>query len=180
MLTNKTRHVSFKDTRNQLYDPLIILQKDKILSDFKDIYYVDQKRQQALFDAMHNFLLTHSFSFFVFLLFPSSDFIFFSSQLPKYISTHIMLFHSIKQQVIILSTTATSCRQTFEAAIPPSCLVIADHLSAGSVSATWIHWNVINFACKKGDRQQTTFTSCQSAACSNEVSLCWVYYTLER
>ena len=53
MLINKTRHVSFKDIRLiQLYDPLIMLQKDKILSDFKEIYYVDQKRQQALFDTM--------------------------------------------------------------------------------------------------------------------------------
>ena len=38
-----------------------------------------------------------------------------------------------------------ACRQTFEAAIPPSCLVIADHLSARSLSVTWIYWNVINF-----------------------------------
>ena len=36
-----------------------------------------------------------------------------------------------------------SCRKTFQAAIPPSCLVIADHLSARSLSVTWIHWNVI-------------------------------------
>ena len=28
-------------------------------------------------------------------------------------------------------------------------LVIADHLSERSLSVTWIHWNVINFACKK-------------------------------
>ena len=77
MLTNKTRHVSFKDARNQLYDPLIILLKDKILSDFKEIYYVDQKRQQALFDTIHNFLLTPPFSLFVFLLFPSSAFFYF-------------------------------------------------------------------------------------------------------
>ena len=127
MLTNKTRHVSFKAARNQLYDPLIILQKHKILGDFKEIYYADQKRQQALFDTIHNFLLTPPFSLFVFLLFPSSEFFLFSSpKLLKYIFTHIMLFHSIKQYVIILST---SCWQTFEAAIPPSCLVIADHLS---------------------------------------------------
>ena len=60
-------------------------------------------------------------------------------------------------------------RQTFEAAIPPSCLVITDHLSARSLSVTWIHWNVINFACKKGvGRQHTNFTSCQNAALSNE------------
>ena len=38
-----------------------------------------------------------------------------------------------------------ACRKTFEAAIPPSCLVIADHLSARSLSVTRIHWNVINF-----------------------------------
>ena len=41
-------------------------------------------------------------------------------------------------------------RQTFEAAIPHSCLLVADHLSARSLAVTWIHWNVINFACKKG------------------------------
>ena len=51
-----------------------------------------------------------------------------------------------------------ACRQTFEATIPPSFLVIADHLSARSLSVTWIHWNVINFACKKGvGRQHTNF-----------------------
>ena len=43
-----------------------------------------------------------------------------------------------------------ACRQTFEAAIPPSCLVIADHVSARSLSVTWIHWNVITLACNKG------------------------------
>ena len=42
-----------------------------------------------------------------------------------------------------------ACRHTFETAIPPSGLVIADHLSARSLSVTWIHWTVINFACKK-------------------------------
>ena len=62
-----------------------------------------------------------------------------------------------------------ACRQTFGTAIPPSYLVIADHLSARSLSVTWIHWNVINFACKKGvGRQHTTFTSCQNAAFSYE------------
>ena len=62
-----------------------------------------------------------------------------------------------------------ACGQTFEAAIPHSCLVIADHLSARSLSVTWIHWNVINFAGKKGvGRQHTTFTWCQNAAFSNE------------
>ena len=38
-----------------------------------------------------------------------------------------------------------ACRKTFEAAIPPSCLVIADHRSARSLSVTRIYWNVINF-----------------------------------
>ena len=68
-----------------------------------------------------------------------------------------------------------ACRQTFEAAIlPHSCLLVADHLSARSLSVTWIHWNVINFACKKGvGRQHTTFTSCQNAAFSNEFFLLW-------
>ena len=50
------------------------------------------------------------------------------------------------------------------AAISPSCLclVIADHLSARLLSVTSIHWNAINFVCKKGvGRQHTTFTSCQ-------------------
>ena len=42
-----------------------------------------------------------------------------------------------------------ACRQTFGTGIPPSCLVIADHRSARSLSVTWIHWNVINFTCKK-------------------------------
>ena len=59
------------------------------------------------------------------------------------------------------------CRQTFGTAIPPSCLVITDHLSARSSSVTWVHWNVINFAC----RQHTTFTSCQNAAFSNKFFL---------
>ena len=32
-----------------------------------------------------------------------------------------------------------------------------------------MHWNIINFACKKGfGRQHTTFTSCQNAVFSNE------------
>ena len=34
---NKTRQVAFKDTGNQLYDPLVIAKK-KILCDFKEIY----------------------------------------------------------------------------------------------------------------------------------------------
>ena len=56
-----------------------------------------------------------------------------------------------------------ACRQTFEAALPPFCLVIADYLSARSLSVTWVHWNVINFARKKGvGREHTTFTSCQN------------------
>ena len=42
-----------------------------------------------------------------------------------------------------------ACRQTFGTCILPSCLVIADHRSARLLSVTWIHWNVINFACKK-------------------------------
>ena len=42
-----------------------------------------------------------------------------------------------------------ACKQTFGTAILPSSLGIADHLSARSLSVTWIHWNVINFACKK-------------------------------
>ena len=66
---------------------------------------------------------------------------------------------------------------TFGNAIPPSCLVIADHLSARSLSVTW---NVINFACKRGvGRQHTTFTSCQNAAFSNEFCLWRVDYALE-
>ena len=70
-----------------------------------------------------------------------------------------------------------ACRQTFEAVVPPSCLVIADHLSARSLSVTW---NVINFACKRGvGRQHTTFTSCQNAAFSNEFCLWRVDYVLE-
>ena len=50
------------------------------------------------------------------------------------------------------------------AAISPSCLclVIADHLLARLLSVTSIHWNAINFVCKKGvGRQHATFTSCQ-------------------
>ena len=42
-----------------------------------------------------------------------------------------------------------ACRQTFGTAILPSCLVIAAHLSARSLSVTWMHRNVINFACKR-------------------------------
>ena len=45
---NKTRHVSFKDSRNQLFDPLIIA-NNKILSDYKEIYYTDQIRKILLF-----------------------------------------------------------------------------------------------------------------------------------
>ena len=53
-------------------------------------------------------------------------------------------------------------------AIPPSCLVIADHPSARSLCVAWIHWYVISFASKKGvGRQQTAFTSCQNTAFSN-------------
>ena len=66
-------------------------------------------------------------------------------------------------------------RQTFEVAIPHSCLLVADHLSARSLSVTWIHWNVINFACKKGvGRQHTPFTSYQNA-----VFFQWVFSALE-
>ena len=73
-----------------------------------------------------------------------------------------------------------ACRQTFEAAIPPSCLVIADHVSARSLSAMWIHWNVITLACKKGvGRQQTTFVSCQNAAFPMGFFLWRVDYALE-
>ena len=54
-----------------------------------------------------------------------------------------------------------ACGQTFGTAMPPSCLVIADHLSARSFSVTWIHWYVINLASKKGvGTQHTAFTSC--------------------
>ena len=73
-----------------------------------------------------------------------------------------------------------ACKQTFEVATPPSCLVIADHLSARSLSVTWIHWNVITLACKKGiGRQHTTFASCQNTAFSNEFLLWRVDYVLE-
>ena len=73
-----------------------------------------------------------------------------------------------------------ACRQSFGTAILPSCLVIADHLSARSLSVTWIYWNVINFTCKKGvGRQHTIFTSCQNAAYSNEFFLWRVDYALE-
>ena len=43
-----------------------------------------------------------------------------------------------------------ACRQIFEVAVGPSSLAISDHLSAISLSVTWIHWNVINFVCKRG------------------------------
>ena len=73
-----------------------------------------------------------------------------------------------------------ACRQTFEAAIPPSCLLIAGHLSARSLSVTWIHWNIITFACKKGvGRQHTTFAFCQNTAFSNEFFLWLVDYAPE-
>ena len=68
--------------------------------------------------------------------------------------------------------------QTFEAAIPPSA--IADHLSARSLSVTWIHWNVISLACKKWvSRQHTTLASYQNTAFSNAFFLCGVDYALE-
>ena len=47
------------------------------------------------------------------------------------------------------------CRQTLGTAMPPSCLVIADHLSARSLSVTRIHWYVINIASKKGVGRNT-------------------------
>ena len=66
------------------------------------------------------------------------------------------------------------------AAMPPSCLVIADHLSARSLSVTWIHWYVSNVASKKGvGTQHTDFTSCQNAAFSNEFFLWRAGYVLE-
>ena len=78
------------------------------------------------------------------------------------------------------SERVRACRQTFGTAILPSCLVIADHLSARSLSVIWIHWNIINFTCKKGvGRQHTIFTSCQNAAYSNEFFLWRVDYALE-
>ena len=65
-----------------------------------------------------------------------------------------------------------ACKQTFGTAILPSCLVIAYHLSARSLSVTLIHCNVINFGCKEGvGRQHTTFTLCQNAAFSSEFFL---------
>ena len=69
---------------------------------------------------------------------------------------------------------------TFGTAIPPSCLVNADHLSVRLSSVTWVHWNVISLACKRGvNRQHTTSTSCQNAAFSNEFCLWQVDYDLE-
>ena len=65
-----------------------------------------------------------------------------------------------------------TCSQTFGAAIVPSCLVnlfpiICQHYRY--LLLPRVHWNVINFACKKGvSTQHTTFTSCQNAACSKE------------
>ena len=71
-------------------------------------------------------------------------------------------------------------RQTLGTAMPPSCLVIADHLSARSLSVTWIHWYVSNVASKKGvGTQHTDFTSCQNAAFSNEFFLWRAGYVLE-
>ena len=56
------------------------------------------------------------------------------------------------------------CRQTFgTATFRLLALWLPINLSARSSSVTWVHWNVINFAC----RQHTTFTSCQNAAFSN-------------
>ena len=56
------------------------------------------------------------------------------------------------------------CRQTFgTATFRLLVLQLPINLSAKSSSVTWVHWNVINFAC----RQHTTFTSCQNAAFSN-------------
>ena len=61
-------------------------------------------------------------------------------------------------------------------------LVIADHLSERSLSVTWIHWNVINFACKKevsiiGNTQLLPCT--KMLLFSNEFFLWWVDYALE-
>ena len=57
-------------------------------------------------------------------------------------------------------------RQTFEAAIASSCLLIADLLSAR------LSINVVSCACKKGVRRQhLTFTWCRNAACSSEFFL---------
>ena len=68
----------------------------------------------------------------------------------------------------------------FGTTIMPYCLLIAYHLSARSLSVIWIHWNVINFACKRGvGWQHTTFTSYQNAAFSNEFCLWRVDYALE-
>ena len=73
-----------------------------------------------------------------------------------------------------------ACRQTLGTAMPPSCLVIADHPSARSLSVTWMHWYVINVASKKGvGTQHTAFTSCQNAAFSNEFFLWRAGYVLE-
>ena len=65
-----------------------------------------------------------------------------------------------------------ACRQTFQAAIPSFCVIADRNLSARSLSVTWMHWNVINFACKKGvGCQHTTLNSCQIAACSDQFFL---------
>ena len=75
-----------------------------------------------------------------------------------------------------------ACRHTFGTAIPPSGLVIADHLSARLLSVTWIHWDVINFTCKKevsiiGNTQLLPCT--KMLLFSNEFFLWWVDYALE-
>ena len=69
-----------------------------------------------------------------------------------------------------------------QTAILPSCLVIPNHLSARSLSVTWIHWNVINFACKK---EVSVIGNTQLLPCakmllfSNEFFLWWVDCALE-
>ena len=73
-------------------------------------------------------------------------------------------------------------RQTFGTTILPSCLVIANHLSARSLFVTWILWNVINFACKKevsiiGNTQLLPCT--KMLLFSNEFFLWRVDYALE-
>ena len=72
-----------------------------------------------------------------------------------------------------------ACRQTFEAAIPPSCLVIADHLSARSLSVMWIHWNVINFARKKGSVGNTQLLPHAKLLLFISFFILWVDYALE-
>ena len=77
-----------------------------------------------------------------------------------------------------------ACRQIFGNAILPSSLGIADHLSARSLSVTWIHWNVINFACKKevsiiGNTQLVFYLVPKCCFFSIEFFLWWVDYALE-